>query len=245
MNFLSANTNSCFRPLAHGIPLITINAIVSVLRSLRNVLVCLAIATNPPLRRASNYFLFSLAIADLIITLVCEPLIVEFIGNLTFFHGCITSLKQLEYNALVSLSCQTSIIHLTTINFDRFVAVGFPLRHKIFMEKGGLKVMLIVSWSIPILASVLSFIIPPASSPVLSFGLFYLCLQRFKYFLFSLSGCGSFAPPQENNKTAKSSNGFFETDYPHRGPCYLHTGYRNRRLHHLLSSSNDCTCVCR
>ena len=75
------------------------------------------------------------------------------------------------------------------------------------------------------------------------FRIFYLCLQRFKYFLFSLSGCGSFAPPQENKKAAKSSNSFFETDYPHRGPCYLHTGYRNRRLHRLLGSSNDCACL--
>ena len=63
-----------------------------------------------------------------------------------------------------------SLIHLAAFNLDRFVAVGFLLRHKIIVEKGRLKVMLIVSWSIPILASVLSFIIPPASSLVLPFG---------------------------------------------------------------------------
>ena len=34
---------------------------------------------------------------------------------------------------------------------DRFVAVAFPVRHKIFMEKGGLNFMLIASWSLPIL----------------------------------------------------------------------------------------------
>ena len=102
-------------------------------------LVCLAITTNPPLRRASNYLLFSLVIADLIVTLMCEPLILEFISKLTFFHGCITSLKQLAYNTLVSLSCQTSIIHLTSISLDRFVAVGFPRRHKIFIEKVDLR----------------------------------------------------------------------------------------------------------
>ena len=141
-------------------------------------LVCLAITTNPPLRRASNYLLFSLVIADLIVTLMCEPLILEFISKLTFFHGCITSLKQLAYDTLVSLSCQTSIIHLASISLDRFVAVGFPRRHKIFIEKGGLKMMLIVSWSIPILASVLSFIIAPASSFVLSFGFFIFAFSE-------------------------------------------------------------------
>ena len=45
-------------------------------------------------------------------------------------------------------------------------------------RKGGLKMMLIVSWSIPILASVLSFIIPPAFSSELSFGFFIFAFSE-------------------------------------------------------------------
>ena len=63
--------------MAPGIALITINAVVCVFGSLGNLLVCLAIATNSRLRRNSNYLLFSLAIADLIVTLICEPLFIE------------------------------------------------------------------------------------------------------------------------------------------------------------------------
>ena len=74
--------------MAHGIALITINAIVCVFGSLGNFLVCLAIATNPHLRRASNYLLFSLAIADLIVTLVCEPLFIGAIIQRTFLYDC-------------------------------------------------------------------------------------------------------------------------------------------------------------
>ena len=167
MNVSSANTNSCSLPMAHGTPLITVNAIVCVLGSPGNLLVCLAIVTNSRLRRASNYLLFSLAIADLIITLICEPIYLEFISKLTFFHKCRTSTEKLVYEVLVSLSCQTSFFHVASISIDRFVAVAFPLRHKIFMEKGGLKIMLIASWSIPILNSVLSCnIIPKGSTPV-------------------------------------------------------------------------------
>ena len=166
MNVSSANTNSCSLPMAHGIPLILVNAIVCVLGSLGNLLVCLAIATNSRLRRASNYLLFSLAVADLIVTLICEPIYLEFISRLTFFHTCRTSTETLVYEALVSLSCQTSFLHVASISIDRFVAVAFPLRHKIFMEKGGLKIMLIASWSIPILDSVLSNIIPTGSTNV-------------------------------------------------------------------------------
>ena len=70
------------------------------------------------------------------------------------------------YEVLVSLSFQTSFLHVASISIDRFVAVAFPLRHKILMEKGGLKIMLIASWSIPILNSVLFLIIPTGSTPV-------------------------------------------------------------------------------
>jgi len=64
VNESSENANSCSLPMAHGIPLIAINATICVLGSLGNLLVCLAITINSRLRRASNYLLFSLAIAE-------------------------------------------------------------------------------------------------------------------------------------------------------------------------------------
>ena len=184
MNESSKNVNSCFLPMAPGIALITINAIVCVLGSLGNLLVCLAIATNSRLRRASNYLLFSLAIADLIVTLICEPLFIEVIIERTFLYDCTASLDT-AFFILGYLSCATSVLHMVAISLDRFVAVALPLRHKNFMEKCGLKVMLIVSWSIPIfkviILLVLSRVIPSASysaSPFLLFGTFV-----FSYFL--------------------------------------------------------------
>ena len=143
MNESSNNANTCSLPMAHGIALITINAIVYVLGSLRNLLVCLAIATNSRLLRASNYLLFSLAIADLIVTLICEPIALDVISKMTFFHECTSSLKQLAYGILDSLSCTISVLHLVAINIDRFIAVVFPLRHKLFLKKCGIKIMLI------------------------------------------------------------------------------------------------------
>ena len=101
-------------------------------------------ATNSHLRRASSYLLFSLAIADLIVTLICEPLFMEFIIQRTFLYDCKASLS-LAYFILTYLSCATSVLHMVAISIDRFVAVVFPLRHKNLMEKFGLKVMLIVS----------------------------------------------------------------------------------------------------
>ena len=104
-----------------------------VLGSLGNLLVCLAIATNSHLRRASSYLLFSLAIADLNVTLICEPLFMEFIIQRTFLYDCKASLS-LAYFILTYLSCATSVLHMVAISLDRFVAVVFPLRHKNFMD---------------------------------------------------------------------------------------------------------------
>ena len=186
MNESSKNENSCFLPMAHGIALITINAIVCVLGSLGNFLVCLAIATNSHLRRASNYLLFSLAIADLIVTLVCEPLFIGGIIQRTFLYDCKASLHIL-LSSLSYVSCATSVLHMVAISLDRFVAVAFPLRHKNFMEKWGLKVMLIVSWSIPIfkviLLLVLWHVIPSASHSASLF--FLLGAVFFSFFLIS------------------------------------------------------------
>ena len=223
--------------------LLTVNAVVGVLGSLGNLLVCLAIATDSRLRRSSNYLLFSLAVADLIVSLICEPIVLEFISQLTFFHKCRTSAEELVYHVLVSLSCQTSFFHLVSISIDRFVAVAFPLRHKIFMEKGGLKVMLVTSWSLS--DSYFRFIQYHSDwfhSRLWSYRICNLFLQWFKYFLVSLFDCGSSAPPQEENKAANSSNSFCEIGYPLGSPCYLHTGYRNRRQHRLLGSYNNFVC---
>ena len=183
MNESSENANSCSLPMAHGITLIAINAIISVLGSLGNLLVCLAITTNSRLRRASNYLLFSLAIADLIVTLGCEPLLLEVIIKRTFFHEC-TERLQRTYSLLSQISCSTSVLHMVAISLDRFVAVVFPLRYKEFIKNCGLKVMLIVSWSLPILLTVLRSIVPPASYPGHFIGLGTFALSYFFIFFF-------------------------------------------------------------
>ena len=78
------DTISCSLPLTHSIPLLTVNAIVGVLGSTGNFLVCLAIATNSRQRRSSKYLLFSLATTNLIDTLICKPIVLDFISLIEF-----------------------------------------------------------------------------------------------------------------------------------------------------------------
>ena len=152
-------SQDCSLPLDHGVALITVNSIVGVFGTLGNLLVCVAVVTNLRLRRSSNYLLLSLAIADLLVTMVCEPLVIAIYGMRTFFNDCATDLE-LAYRNLSMLSCSASVAHMAAISVDRFIAVVYPLRHRSIMDNCGLKAMLITCWAYPITVPILSFVLP-------------------------------------------------------------------------------------
>ena len=140
------SASDCSLPLAHGIGLMAVNSVGAVVGTFGNFLVCTAVLyTSPRLRRCSNYLLVSLAIADLIVTMVCEPLVVGIAAKKTFFNDCASNLR-LAYVVSSNFSCAASVFHLAAISVDRFLAVIVPLRHGRIMKSLGLKVMLIVVW---------------------------------------------------------------------------------------------------
>ena len=140
------SASDCSLPLAHGIGLMAANSLGALVGTFGNFLVCIAVLyTSPRLRRCSNYLLVSLAIADLIVTMVCEPLVVGIVAKKTFFNDCASNLE-LAYVVSSNFSCSASIMHLAAISVDRFLAVIFPLRHGRIMKSPGLKVMLIAAW---------------------------------------------------------------------------------------------------
>ena len=155
MNYTSSglsynlSTKDCSLPLAHGVALITVNSIVGVFGTIGNLMVCVAIVTNPRLRRFPNYLLFSLAIADLIATMLCEPLVVAILIKRTFHNVCAENVERV-YFVVSNFSASASVGHLSAISVDRLLAVVCPLRHKCIMENFGWKSMLVVCWTLPV-----------------------------------------------------------------------------------------------
>ncbi|KJH48774.1 7 transmembrane receptor [Dictyocaulus viviparus] len=93
-----------------------------------NAMVCIAIATDRRLHNVTNYFLFSLALADLLVCLLVMPLsiIVE------VKHGVWTwnvSFCLLYVYADVFL-CSASIVHMSVISLDRYLGISQPLRNR-------------------------------------------------------------------------------------------------------------------
>ena len=145
-NTTNLSASDCSLPLAHGFGLMAANSVGALVGTFGNFLVCIAVLyTSPRLRRCSNYLLVSLAIADLIVTMVCEPLVVGMVAKKTFFNDCASNLE-LAYAVSANFSCSASLLHLAAISIDRFLAVIFPLLHGRIMKSYGLKIKLIVVW---------------------------------------------------------------------------------------------------
>ncbi|VDK55791.1 unnamed protein product [Anisakis simplex] len=85
---------------------------------LGNLLVCIAIYFDRRLHNVTNYFLFSLALADLLVCSIVMPL-----GLLVEVrHVC------LLYVYSDVFLCTASIVHMSMISLDRFLGISKPLK---------------------------------------------------------------------------------------------------------------------
>ncbi|KAL3101941.1 hypothetical protein niasHS_003350 [Heterodera schachtii] len=95
-----------------------------------NLLVLISIGIERRLQNSTNYFLFSLALADLLVCAVVMPfsILVE-LGNgvlpWTFRWGFFSCLV---YTYADVFLCSCSIVHMTVISFDRYLGVSQPLK---------------------------------------------------------------------------------------------------------------------
>ncbi|XP_057376357.1 QRFP-like peptide receptor [Daphnia carinata] len=103
-----------------------INMIVSILG---NCAVIIAVYHNPALRSTINFYLVNLAVADVLIALCCMwPHLVNDLTKPAFILGAFMC----KFNAFAQMTCLTSsVLTLTAISCDRFMAVMYPLRVRI------------------------------------------------------------------------------------------------------------------
>lgn len=95
-----------------------------------NILVLLAVFVNRKLRTTTNYFVVSLAVADL------------FLGTLVIPFSAIRQMEQQWifgtvfcdiWAAVDVLCCTASILSLCAISIDRYIGVTRPLQHRVCM----------------------------------------------------------------------------------------------------------------
>ncbi|KAK5874407.1 hypothetical protein PBY51_019351 [Eleginops maclovinus] len=92
-----------------------------------NVLVCLSVILEKALKTTTNYFIVSLAFADLLLAVLVLPLFVY-----AEFQGGVWSFNMLMCDSLMTMDvmlCTASIFNLCAISVDRFIAVSIPLNY--------------------------------------------------------------------------------------------------------------------
>uniref|UniRef100_A0A3B4AYZ9 G-protein coupled receptors family 1 profile domain-containing protein n=2 Tax=Periophthalmus magnuspinnatus TaxID=409849 RepID=A0A3B4AYZ9_9GOBI len=128
-------------------PYIVIEVVIAVLSIAGNVLVCWAVSINSTLKNATNYFLVSLAVADILVGCLAIPFaIIISIGIDLDFYGC------LFLACFVLVLTQSSIFSLLAIAIDRYLAVKIPLRYKELMTGKKAREIIAILW-------ILSFVI--------------------------------------------------------------------------------------
>uniref|UniRef100_A0A8C6S9I8 G-protein coupled receptors family 1 profile domain-containing protein n=1 Tax=Neogobius melanostomus TaxID=47308 RepID=A0A8C6S9I8_9GOBI len=117
--------DSCFVDYNYMALILGVPLILTII--LGNILVCLSVLTERSLKTATNYFIISLAVADLLLAVLVLPLYVY-----SEFMGGIWTLGTPVCDALMTMDvmlCTASILNLCAISVDRYIAVVVPLKY--------------------------------------------------------------------------------------------------------------------
>ncbi|KAM6962457.1 neuromedin-U receptor 1 [Aplochiton taeniatus] len=116
-----------------------------------NILTCTVIARNKVMRTPTNYYLFSLAISDLLVLLLGMPLeLYEMWQNYPFLLGkCGCYFKTFLFETV----CFASILNVTALSVERYIAVVHPLRAKYVVTRAHAKRVILTMWGVSVLCA--------------------------------------------------------------------------------------------
>uniref|UniRef100_A0A3Q2P572 Neuromedin U receptor 1 n=1 Tax=Fundulus heteroclitus TaxID=8078 RepID=A0A3Q2P572_FUNHE len=144
--YLGPRRSSVFLPVCLVYLLIFLIGVVG------NVLTCTVIARNKVMWTPTNYYLFSLAVSDLLVLLLGMPLeLYELWQNYPFLlgkGGCYFK------TFLFEMVCLASILNVTALSIERYIAVVHPLRAKYVVTRTHAKRVILTVWGISVLCAV-------------------------------------------------------------------------------------------
>lgn len=131
----------------------TVMALIIIAALFGNLLVIVSVMRHRKLRVITNYFVVSLALADMLVAIwaMCFNFSVEVTGGQWLFGYFMCDV----WNSLDVYFSTASILHLCCISVDRYYAIVQPLDYPLIMTNARLGAMLAVVWCSPALISFL------------------------------------------------------------------------------------------
>ena len=156
--------------------LVGINICTSILGILGNLLVCIAVFSTKGVTSSFHYFISSLAAADLVNSLVVQPLLIALI----FAHLKPESIPYdpddicTAFRVVSNFACAVSLLTLALIALDRcfIVSPHFDYRHTMTAKK---KIVLAVVWLLACVYSAMRLTIEKTITSYLTAAAFGLC----------------------------------------------------------------------
>lgn len=145
-NFLKSEIGPRMQNLWIAVPVTAIYSIILVAGVLGNILVCIVIVRNASMHTSTNYYLFNLAVSDLVYLLFGLPFeVILFWHQYPYLFGetfCWLS-------RLIKDTCTfVSVLTIVAFSIERFLAICYPLRVYVMCGLKRAVRIIIVIWTI-------------------------------------------------------------------------------------------------
>ncbi|XP_034556002.1 adenosine receptor A1-like [Notolabrus celidotus] len=128
--------------ISPNIAYMTAELVIAFLSAFGNLLVCAAVGLNRKLRTVTNYFLVSLAVADICVGAIAIPCaILTDVGIPRHsFYLCLLMLS------VLIMFTQSSIFSLLAVAVERYIAIFMPFRYQVLMTQRNAMLVILATW---------------------------------------------------------------------------------------------------